>query len=533
MCSICTGNIKLCVSSREEVVFKKEFGSHPSLRLHHLTAPDIYRYALSQIAEFASQDPLRLSQDDRGSHQRRACFCPNPGQLLAETIVEKYEGVFLWAHLAIKSLERAKSNMDNAEITQKRLEAMPKDLENLYDSMWKRLNDDEELYTAEAVLYFNLVIDYSDQHLGSYDRGKFRDESFEPTLGHISIAREVIDTFERDRALLVSPLQSIGAHYMYTANCKAYVFKSAVAGLQHFYIHDWDQLEALVDEWLKIIEFLLSQGCEPQYSHPPISVSHNTTILELLISLYWKLPGHQQIIAYVKGMERRILEILQKLTKNKLDMNQEVYAIFTQGTLRDSYGKFLERVTTPAYKRREENIILLKLPVGELLRRLSQSMPHTVIGKGIAEFISSWTPQEPEILAIGFGYILEWSKSARRVDKVLEQKLLEVIMREKPPPDTQVEVIEDQIQREIDGLIEGHNYDRVEPEDLTEYLLIDRGLQEKYPKTLEYWLDFVVERNIWVDMEKRRYVIPTKFVSDAEFEDGDYKHFFELLWGSD
>ncbi|CAG8958253.1 hypothetical protein HYFRA_00000607 [Hymenoscyphus fraxineus] len=714
VCAISTGNVKLCISSREEVVFKKRFGSRPSLRLQHLTAPDIYRYALSQLAGFDSQDPLRLSQYHRWSHLRLAYFYPNPSQLFAETIVQKSEGVFLWGYLAIESLKRARSNTDNAETIQQRLEEMPKHLKNLYASMWKRLNDDEKLYEAEAALYFNLVIEYSDQRLttdyATKDKIRSR-KSREPTLCHISIAREVISACDRGRPLFVSPLESIGTscqtHYqgiqvrcagllefthkgsdkipqpgnellyadmevgfihrtakeflrktaegrnilnkdkissdlrlasiihswllrcwtgnspkyndgqklhfsnsklnatwyrelcysylklpeatkqiwvgswhsiqenmprhcfsqgirhvdvlfrmahgclhdfvsisfrqpdMYTAHYKALLLKSAAAGLQDFVIYNEAQREVLVDEWLKTIEFLLSQGCEPQYSHPPISVSYNT-IVELLITFYWKLPGSQQPTLYVKRVERKILEILQKLISNKFDMNQEVYAFVAQGAIRGSDGSFLEKVTIkPPSGGMRGNLILLKLPVGELLRRLSQSMAHTYLGKGITEILSSWTPEEPEILAIGFGSVKNWSKSARRVDKDLERQLLEVIMRENPTLDTNVVTIQDQIQREIDDLIEGYDYDGVEPEDLTEYLLIDRGLQEKYrincPETLKHWLRFVLYDNakIWMEVEERRDAMPTKFLSDAEFEEEDHTLSFELLWGSD
>jgi hypothetical protein len=53
-------NVKLCVSSREEQVFKIAFDSEPHLLLHNLTAPDMYRFASDRLNSSADHFPNDL-----------------------------------------------------------------------------------------------------------------------------------------------------------------------------------------------------------------------------------------------------------------------------------------------------------------------------------------------------------------------------------------------------------------------------------------------------------------------------------------
>ncbi|KAH8889242.1 hypothetical protein GQ53DRAFT_870288, partial [Thozetella sp. PMI_491] len=138
----CAPRAKMAISSRQEQAFHSAFSSMPHLRLHLLTSPGMYKYALELFASTVHPFP-----EDLPCHET-----------LAKRVVEKSEGVFLWTHLAVRSLERGFANEDDRKTIHIRLEEMPSGLELLYASMWKRLNADTKAYRAEAALLFKLVL---------------------------------------------------------------------------------------------------------------------------------------------------------------------------------------------------------------------------------------------------------------------------------------------------------------------------------------------------------------------------------------
>lgn len=79
---------------------------------------------------------------------------------LAGEIVRKAEGVFLWADIASRALQRGMTNNDTYSQIYERLEIMPKEMSSLFYSMWERQGDDREIYGREAALCFNLVLEW-------------------------------------------------------------------------------------------------------------------------------------------------------------------------------------------------------------------------------------------------------------------------------------------------------------------------------------------------------------------------------------
>ena len=142
-------SLKMCVSSRPEVEFERGLSSYPTLELHNLTAGDMYLYALN-ILPNASEDTNPQPQQDFRLQKCR----------LASLIVERADGVFLWADIATQSLKRGTTNGDSWDQMVQRLVIMPKELNLLFASMWNRLGNDEQLYRDEVALYFNLVLDW-------------------------------------------------------------------------------------------------------------------------------------------------------------------------------------------------------------------------------------------------------------------------------------------------------------------------------------------------------------------------------------
>ncbi|KAF2095990.1 hypothetical protein NA57DRAFT_59051 [Rhizodiscina lignyota] len=136
-----TSSVKLCVASRPWVIFEDGFKHKPSLRLQDLTYPDIKLYISSHFI------------DDEGFAlllQRERAYA----EQLIENIIEKAAGVFLWVTLVVTSLLRGMGHGDRISDLQTRLDALPPELEQLYDKMLYSL---DPFYLEHAAQYFQLI----------------------------------------------------------------------------------------------------------------------------------------------------------------------------------------------------------------------------------------------------------------------------------------------------------------------------------------------------------------------------------------
>lgn len=134
-------NVKVCTSSRPWVVFEDAFESDPSLLLEHLTRQDIVNYVTAKFR--ANRRFARLEQHD-----------PVHTQTLIRNVVEKAAGVFLWVYLVVESLLEGISNADRMADLQMRLDALPADLEALFDNLLRRL---DPMYFQRACQLFRLI----------------------------------------------------------------------------------------------------------------------------------------------------------------------------------------------------------------------------------------------------------------------------------------------------------------------------------------------------------------------------------------
>jgi hypothetical protein len=132
------------VSSRPEPTFQGCLKNYPKLRLQDLTKEDIRQYA---------SDALGLLEEKmvEGGTQ-------NSKKLLINKIVERSAGVFLWVRLVLKKLQTGIRNEDEWDTLMKRVNVFPKDIDLLYNDMWSRLNEDQQLYHSEAAFLFNFVL---------------------------------------------------------------------------------------------------------------------------------------------------------------------------------------------------------------------------------------------------------------------------------------------------------------------------------------------------------------------------------------
>lgn len=74
------------------------------------------------------------------------------------SLVEKAEVVFLWLHLAVRSLIAGLDNGDSEEELVQSLAALPSELSRLYSDMWTRLNGNVGVYRQDTARLLNLII---------------------------------------------------------------------------------------------------------------------------------------------------------------------------------------------------------------------------------------------------------------------------------------------------------------------------------------------------------------------------------------
>jgi hypothetical protein len=137
--------LKVCASSRPEASFIQGLTTYPKLRLQDLTKHDVEVYAKDF---FQTKCTFNLSGIDESQ--------------FTDEIVNKANGVFLWVSLALKSLQRGITNGDDPTKLMERLRALPSELGKLYEEMLKRLGDDQDLYSMEAAMLFNIFILFSE-----------------------------------------------------------------------------------------------------------------------------------------------------------------------------------------------------------------------------------------------------------------------------------------------------------------------------------------------------------------------------------
>lgn len=133
-------SIKVCAASRPWVAFEESFYQKPQLLLQNLTRQDMEEYTQSAL------------RGNRGFRRLRARE-PDFAEQLARNIVDKADGVFLWVCLVVKSLLTGLNNDDRISDLQGRLDALPPDLEDLYDAIIKTW---DTFYFEHAAQYFEL-----------------------------------------------------------------------------------------------------------------------------------------------------------------------------------------------------------------------------------------------------------------------------------------------------------------------------------------------------------------------------------------
>ncbi|CAM1500670.1 Fc.00g098320.m01.CDS01 [Cosmosporella sp. VM-42] len=116
-------NIKMCISARPWNVFEDNIGRDPTRKLyvHELTREDIRNYVEAQLCEHTRWATL-LKESHRAT-------------LLVNDITDRAQGVFLWVFMVTRLLREGLTNYDTLSDLQRRLEAVPSDLESFFRHM--------------------------------------------------------------------------------------------------------------------------------------------------------------------------------------------------------------------------------------------------------------------------------------------------------------------------------------------------------------------------------------------------------------
>lgn len=147
LCSL--PDIKLLLSSRPEIELEREI-RHTFPCLSELKLQDITRYDIATYAHEYLRDAVHIRQFGIVSEQQISS--------LAETAVQKAEGVFLWVRYALRSLIYGVKSCSTWDELQRHLNTCPGEIESLYQQMWARLNPEEELYKEETAWYFHILL---------------------------------------------------------------------------------------------------------------------------------------------------------------------------------------------------------------------------------------------------------------------------------------------------------------------------------------------------------------------------------------
>ena len=132
------GNVKVCLASRELVVFEQEFRNFPRLQVHEHTAESIAQFCEGRLAEEA---PDLMDRSD-----------------FVSSITGKSRGVFLWVRLIVDMLINGNADGNSKEELMKTLDSLPRRLggkDGLYMHMMQCI---ERKYLPESKRLFQLIM---------------------------------------------------------------------------------------------------------------------------------------------------------------------------------------------------------------------------------------------------------------------------------------------------------------------------------------------------------------------------------------
>ena len=134
-------HIKMCVASRPEALVMSwlKNKNNPGILLEDLTRTDMKNFVHKELEPFLAGNNITAKLHER----------------LTSDLVQKAQGIFLWLHLACRSIITGIQNEDPEEMLLARLKTIPSELTALYADMWGRLNQNNPVYRETAARYFH------------------------------------------------------------------------------------------------------------------------------------------------------------------------------------------------------------------------------------------------------------------------------------------------------------------------------------------------------------------------------------------
>lgn len=140
-----TPQVRVCVSSRPEQIFRQGFSASPQLRLQDLNREDIEKAATDILFPPLTQRFLQKKEEI---------------VWLIKDVIYKAQGVFLWLELMAKDLKKGVYSGDTLPELRARLKVTPGTIEGLYKHMLSKL---DKSYLQEAIRYFRFLMALQDQ----------------------------------------------------------------------------------------------------------------------------------------------------------------------------------------------------------------------------------------------------------------------------------------------------------------------------------------------------------------------------------
>lgn len=170
-------NIKLCVSSRPWNAFRNAFESKtPNIQLEDLTYSDIRLYVEGSIRACQSEldasfgvtddvlyDPANgtWNKADDGESEALEHQRTDEVSRIADEIVRKAEGVFLWVYLVVRSILSGLAEGDSLRMLRHRIREFPSDLGDFFETILSRV---DAVYRHQTTQALKLACLYSDRH---------------------------------------------------------------------------------------------------------------------------------------------------------------------------------------------------------------------------------------------------------------------------------------------------------------------------------------------------------------------------------
>ncbi|KAF4845268.1 hypothetical protein CGCSCA4_v006866 [Colletotrichum siamense] len=178
-------DIKLCVSSREWEIFTQRLADCPRIKLQEITRRDVQTYVNEELSENEEFTQVSLRSPEILN--------------LADIIIEKAEGVFLWVKITLRSLKWGLLSGESVRELEERISTLPNELEALYQSIFDAMRNSGHTSQLDKMRAMRTILTISRYAIGEVGWGYW------PSLFQVPlILYSFIDEYERDKDFAIN-----------------------------------------------------------------------------------------------------------------------------------------------------------------------------------------------------------------------------------------------------------------------------------------------------------------------------------------